>query len=258
MNIFDVMSEEELEALPDDPEAAMIVFARRAQGVYNENYDRLSSFQDGWDHIRKEQRGFMNVVVAVAKRLGITALKDFDINVSRQEQDDHFEEFQTALDHYLAQIVVGQALQRKKAGVELSPKVKDRIRGHINALKKLLDGADVTPRRKAHMMTRLEEFEKELDKHRVQWAMVGLFTLEILALPSDLVGSYDIANKLVTNIVHELQTAKLEEEERRPLPGPNFDGYLPSPPKPPEVQKPKRRPSSAPAFEGSMDDDIPF
>jgi hypothetical protein len=102
MIIFDFITQEEIDDLPDDdPHVAFVTFVRTAQRRLGERTAQIDTTdQDRWVEIEEARHGFMNVVVAAAKKyeiepfasLSVPRLEKFDTQVHRQ--------FKADLDHY--------------------------------------------------------------------------------------------------------------------------------------------------------------
>jgi hypothetical protein len=87
MNIFDFITQDEIEDLPDDdPQEAFVRFARTAQRRLGERSTQIDTNDEaGWEELREARLGFMNVVIAAAKKyeidpfatLSVPRLKNF-------------------------------------------------------------------------------------------------------------------------------------------------------------------------------------
>ena len=102
MDVFDFITPEEIDDLPDDdPRTAFVTFVRIAQKRLSARVKELNGDSDGWRDISEAQQRFMNIVVAAAKRfeiepfasLEVPRIKDFDYEDNRQ--------FRADLDHYI-------------------------------------------------------------------------------------------------------------------------------------------------------------
>ena len=72
MNIFDLVSKEELESLPDDPRQAFSEFARHAYRRLNEHIAKLDLNESyGWAEANEARAGFMNVVLGAARNFSV-------------------------------------------------------------------------------------------------------------------------------------------------------------------------------------------
>ena len=80
MNIFDFITQDEIDDLPDnDPDAAFVSFVRIAQRRLGDRVKELDGVQDGWRDINEAQQGFMNITVAAAKKFGIEPFASMEV-----------------------------------------------------------------------------------------------------------------------------------------------------------------------------------
>jgi hypothetical protein len=71
LNIFDFITQDEINDLPDDdPQAASVRFVRTAQRRLGERTSKIDpNDQSGWEELNEARLGFMNVVIAAAKKI---------------------------------------------------------------------------------------------------------------------------------------------------------------------------------------------
>ena len=69
MDVFDFITPEEIDDLPDDdPRTAFVTFVRIAQKRLSARVKELDGNSDGWRDISEAQQRFMNIIVSAAKR----------------------------------------------------------------------------------------------------------------------------------------------------------------------------------------------
>jgi hypothetical protein len=251
MIIFDFITQDEIDDLPDnDPQAAFVAFVRIAQRRLGERTAKLDSDENGWEELNESRYGFMNVVVAAAKKYGIEPfaslrvprLKSFDTEIHRQ--------FKADLDHYLTQLVLDNSSRAKRDSVLMSAELKSTIRTYLFHLRALIEKADDIDRAKQQvLLRRLSEFEAELDKKRLSLLSVTVLAVTILGAPGALWSSAEVASKLLTNILRVVGEAKIADEAMRPLPSSEAPMAITGP-RPEEPSLAPTRPE--------MDDEIPF
>jgi hypothetical protein len=259
MNIYDLVLPDEIADLPEDDTLAFAEFARIAQGRLQDRLQGLSERdEEQWYAMQEARLGYVNVLIAAGRRYkvqpfaskSVPSVKDFDY--------DHFKQFKSDLDHYLAQIVLDASIRGRSESVLLEGSARDRIRGYVSALRDCIDKSSMDDSMRAKLLAKLADFEGALEKRRLKLLAATLLTLEILAIPGALWATADISNRLVSQIMHVVAEAKAAEDTTRRL----------APTEPPALLSPPRddtggfrgvRRANAPAFEpGGMDDDIPF
>ena len=255
MMIFDFITQEEIDELPDDdPRAAFMTLVRIAQRKLGERTAQLDNNErDSWELLNEARHGFMNVIIAAAKKyevepfasLSVPRIEDFKTDVHRQ--------FKADLDHYLTQLLLDNSSRAKRDSVAVSPELKTTIRTYLHHLREAIDHADdLSEARRNILLRKLAEFEAELEKKRLSLMAVALMAITLLSAPGGLGATAEIATKLVTNILRTIGEAKLADDEAR---------RLPSSVAPMAITAPRRNdPELIPPREkrGDMDDEIPF
>ena len=253
MNIFDFITQDEIDDLPDDdPQAAFVRFVRIAQRRLGERMAKIdSNEQSGWEELNEARHGFMNVIIAAAKKyeiepfatLSVPRLKDFG-------HDDH-RQFKADLDHYLTQLLLDNSSRAKRDSVLILPELRDSIRTYVFHLRNLIENAsDLNETKRHDLLRRLAEFEAELDKKRLNLMAVTVLAITLAGAPGAVWSSADAANKLLTNILRVVGEAKFADDAARRLP-PSTAPMAITGPRPNEVvQRDFKR--------LEMDDDIPF
>lgn len=250
MNIFDFITQEELDELPDnDPSEAFVRFVRIAQRRLGQRTAELGDElnQGGWEELNEARLGFMNVVVAAAKKYEIEPFALMEIPRIKEFGVDEHRQFKADLDHYLTQLLLDNSSRSKRESIPITAELKTTIRTYVFHLRELIEKAtDIDEARRQVLLRRLSDFEAELEKKRL-----GLMTLAVLAItlagaPGSLWSSADVANKLLTNILRVVGEAKMADDATRMLP-----------PTTPPMSLTGPRKHEAPRH-SEMDDDIPF
>lgn len=99
------------------------------------------------------------------------------------------------------------------------------------------------------LLKKLDAFESELEKRRLNMMAVTRLTYLVLNVPGTVWASVDITLKLTTNIMQTVAEAKAAEEETKQLPAA-------APPK--ALSAPCKPPTPRPPFDDNLDDDVPF
>jgi hypothetical protein len=253
LNIFDFITQDEIDDLPDDdPQAAFVRFVRVAQRRLGERTTQLdTNDQSGWEELNEARLGIMNVVIAAAKKyeiepfatLSVPRLKDFGSNEHRQ--------FKADLDHYLTQLLLDNSSRSKRDSVLVPTELKDSIRTYVFHLRKLIESADDLDESKRQvLLRRLSDFEAELAKKRLNLMAVTILAITLAGAPGALWSSADAANKLLANILRVVGEAKLADDAARRLPS-SVAPMAITGPRPNEVVQGDFR-------QLEKDDDIPF
>lgn len=251
MNVFDFISQDEIDELPEDPRQAFSVFVRTAQRRLAEYTRPLlrSGEQDDYEEVESARYSFANVVLAAGRRLGIEPFASIEVPKLATYRRADYDQFVADLDHYLTQLALDTTFQSRADSVPLPSVSKDRIRSHLHYLREAVEKSDLTDAKKAKLLQQLDDFATAVEKTRVNYLAVARLAVEIMAIPGALWQSYELTQKLVTNIIQTVAEAKAVDDEQRKLPTPP-EPYAILPPRQPEVR--------APQTDGRQLDDIPF
>jgi len=252
MNVFDFITEDELNDLPEDGEQAFSIYVKHAQRRLREATASLNDDDEAnWRLIQDARHGFTNVVLAAAKRFQVDAFKSIDVPRVNKFDSDDYRQLVADLDHYMTQLAIDHSIRSKQDSTRIPEKSKDRIKTHLHHLKQAISEANLTDARKETLFKKVVDFEAALEKNRVNLLAVARLTIEILAIPGALWGSADVISKLVHNINQTVAEAKAEEDEQRKLPAVP-ERFALIPPRAPEVDYSGKKGSRA------LDDEIPF
>ncbi len=219
MNIFELITQDEIDEVPENPHLAFTQLVRHAQVRLN-NYTKQLDENNEWHLIESAQHGFMNVTIGIAKRYQIDPFAQLDVPRidDRNSTSLTYRQYQADLDHYMAQLLVGNSISGKRDSVIIAPKVKDKIRSYIHGLKSAIDNANFNDSKRAILHEKLSEFESALEKRRLSMMAVTKLTIGILAIPGSLWASHEVVTKLTTNVLQVVGEAKATEDENRQLP----------------------------------------
>lgn len=256
MQIFDFINQDELDELPEDENAAFLEFVRIARGRLQERLTELNSNNDNdWDAIKDARHGFVNVVTATARQLKIEPFASMDVPRVKEMDYEDYRQFISDVDHYLTQMLFTVRSTSRRESVGLSEEARTSIRTKLYYLREAIEKSDYDVRVKARLRARLDEFEKDLEKRRINYVAVARFAIEVIALPGALSSSYDITAKLVNQIIQTIGEEKISEDERRRLPPVEKTAAL-IPPR--AEEKKKSEPDFGRGFSRDLDDEIPF
>lgn len=253
MAILKFITHEELDNLDDDPRIAFMELVNHAQRRLSEQTEKLDP-SDNYDLMRIDEinHSFMNVIVAAGKRFEIDPFANMEVPKYREFSISDHREFNANIDHYITQLMLDNRIRSKRDSVAVTPEFKERIRTQIVGLRTCIEEADLLEPKREALLARLDEFEKEFEKRRLNMMVVTLFACQILAIPGGVWASAEIVQKLTTTVMQIVAEAKATEEEFRKLPSIEPFKAL----SPPQKVQPKRNASSKPNFD--LDDDIPF
>jgi len=261
MSVMDILTEEFLAELPDDPHAAFGMVLRRADAYVTEALQQVDGSESGsWRVYETELHTAMNTIIAAAKRYEIQPFANMTVPPRRDFGSETFDEFKVDVDHYAAQLVLDNSIRGKRDAIVIDSNIKDRLRQHVHGIKTLIDQAAMPEPKRAVLHKRIADFEAALEKPRVNVVILAGAMVAILAGAANVATLADSAtmNKLVATIMATIGQAKSIDEEKRELPS----TQPPQPLLPPRPEnhgfRPAPRHGPVETFTADLDDEIPF
>jgi hypothetical protein len=166
-----------------------------------------------------------------------------------------FRDFRAKLDFYLARSIMRRASPATKNSVAIPPGAKEKIRDYVRAMRECIEKSEIDKARREKLLDRLDEFERELEKRRLTMITIAKIALAIAAAPGGLDSTDQMIERLRSNILREVETAKTKEEEARRYLNEAQPPLQLAPPKPAREIKPFGKSS---ARRQAIDDAIPF
>lgn len=251
MSILNFVTQEQLDDLDDDPRTAFMELVNFAQRSLNDQVNHYSSQdEDGWRSIEALRHSFVNVVVASAKRFEIEPFSSMEVPRIRKNLD--YEQFKADLDHYITQLVLDNSAKSKRDSVIILPDSKEKIRTYVRELRGCIEKSNMKESKREALLKRLDELEKELDKRRTSTIAVAKLVYDILAVPGTMWASYEISQKLASNISQQVAISVDAEKTSKPLVEARTVPAL-SPPR-----KALGFNSGRGGFADDLDEDVPF
>lgn len=252
MSIFDILSPDFRNELPDDPRLAFGLIVERTTDWLSKRLAEVDeSEQSSWRVYEAAQLKAMNVIIASAKHYEVKPFADMVVPTKGEFNDSVFDEFQSDLDHYVIQMVLDNAGRARRDSAIIDSKAREKIRDYINGLKRVIDEADVSEAKRSALRSKLQAFEGELDKARVPVFALARILLEVVSLTANVAALHDSPtfHKLISNTFHAVAVVKAEDDQNRQLP-PSEPPRALLPPRPPQARGPKE--------DYDLNDDIPF
>lgn len=254
MNIFDFVTQDEIENAPtDDTALAFTQLVMHAQRRLRERI-RLIAPQDQaeFEEVEDARHGFMNFVLGLSKTLNIKPFSEMDMPRLDKFDTIIHRQFQADLDHYMTQLIIGNSMRDKSNSVRLSSVAKENILKYVNAIRESLSRENIDQSRRDLLMRKLDEFEAEINKGKVSILASSLVILTLLGAPGSISSTYDIISRLSTNILQIIAQEKATDDETKRLPIQTTPAAL-SPPR--KTEEPN---TSGYRQTVNLDDEIPF
>jgi hypothetical protein len=251
MSILEFVNQDDLDDLDEDPRMAFMQLVNIAQRSLSAKVGALDpENQYEWQKIEEYRYSFMNVIVSAAKRFEVEPFLSMEVPHYSNFRDADHRQFKSDLDHYVTHLILDNSLRSKKDSVEVLPKTKDQLRTYLSGLKQCVENGHMTDAKREALLKKLDAFEAELEKRRLNMLAVARLAYLVLSVPGTVWASVDITHKLTTNIMQTVAEAKAAEDETKQLPAV-------APPKALSAPR-KARAVPPPAFDDDLNDDVPF
>jgi len=261
MQLHDFIKAGEIENLPDnDPHEAFAQFVRIAQARLSERIESLSGDDDqqrSWQLTNDARHGFMNIVVAAAKKFEVDPIASISMPRNQDYDENTFRQFQADLDFFVTQLVLENSARAKRDSVSVSPDLKTKINTYVHHLRETIEKSDLDEDKRRKLLDRLDAFEAELEKRRLSLLTVALVVIALASAPGGIWSTGEAAQKLVANILKVVGEAKNADDEARKRLTPAETPKAIAPPRAPEAPATKK-PAARKTALNDMDDDIPF
>lgn len=259
MQIFDFITQDELDNLPEDDRFAFAAFAQHA---YRKLSNRLESLngpdENVYALIQESKRGYMNVILAAARRYQISPLDKYEIPKAQNFSEDDYNQFKFDLDFYMTQILLDNSIRDRSNAISIDDNLKDKIRKYVLELRNCIDTSNLSQSEKQSLQDKLSVFEDALNKRRVSILAASMMVLAILGVPGSVWASVDIVSKLSTNVLQAVAQAKAVSDAARLAPPSEAPKAL-APPRQETGSSKKESSAFGRQSSGStLSDDIPF
>jgi hypothetical protein len=257
MAVQDFITPDEFADAPEDPAMAFADLVGRAERRLSELLNPLFDQQNSYYQFETLQHGFMNVVVGLARSFKVEPFASRDVPRRKDYDDGEFIEFKADLDHYLTQLLVDNTIRNRQNSVLLVEKDKERIRVHVRAIKDAIDKASLSEAKRSALHKKLTDFEKALEKTRLNLMEATMFAIAILGLPGAVWTSAEVVGKLTQTVLTIVAEAKVVDDENRRLAPTEAPAAL-MPPRKDDLRGPFGKSKSGASLAEELDDEVPF
>jgi hypothetical protein len=258
VSVFEIFPPEFVDELPLlEPETAFAMIVRRGFEHVARNMPGNRDDEDSWEAYRDAQHTAMNAIIASAKRLEIEPFASMEVPQRSDFDARNYINFKADLDHHITQTLIDSGIRQRRDSVAVPPKVKDRLKSHLHAMKTQIDQADMPEAKRAALHKKLKDFEVALERDKLPIFAVARIILEVLSLTANVLTLSDSPTfaRLTSNIMQEVARAKADDDATRQLP-PAEPPRIALPPRAAPKIEPKRSPMERRGSD--LDDDIPF
>ncbi|WP_260924858.1 hypothetical protein [Novosphingobium sp. 9] len=214
MSVYNFISQDEIDDLDEDPRNAFMQFCSKVLQTLDGKSEKIdTNSEDEWRVLNELRFSCMNIILAAATRFDIVQFQALELPARHNFNDADWFNFRHEVDHYVTQIVLDNAPRNRSGSVAMLPRTKEQIRTYIAGLRRCIEEATMDEGKREALLKKLDALEKELEKRRVNMMTVALIAYAVWQVPNDVWGSYDVMNKLLSNVMHTVAEAKAEEDQ---------------------------------------------
>ena len=240
----------QIDALPDDPEAAFVEFERICRQNLGEILSDLGE-NDDWNGPRLR---YMAKVAAAAAEYEIVGWEELT-----SPSPHNFEHWQfVAFEHEIAQIVtrlqIKKANQRRAETVRLPASRAAQIAKYVEVLRRRIEASDFDDKKKAALYKKLEALKSELTGRRADLSKTMIIIASIVTTINQAEAAAIKLPGAIHAVMEVIGLAKGDEEAERAAVA------AAAKPRAIEDHRPQQLQSKIPAagFSSKLDDEIPF
>lgn len=221
MSVLEILTEEFVAELPDDPRAAFGMVLRRAELYLADALRGVDdSERSSWHGYETAQHTAMNTIIAVARRYEIEPFASMAVPLRRNFSSEQFIEFKVELDHYAAQLILDNSIRHKREAIAIESKVKGRLRQHVSGIKTLIDQSELSEPQRSILLKKIADFETALERPRVNVLTLIASIAGILTVTATFaqLGDSPTMQKLISTILATIGEAKAIDDATREFP----------------------------------------
>jgi hypothetical protein len=213
-----MITDEEIEQLPDDPELAFVGFEKILRERLNERIHEAS--QEQWGNTEPYYLEYINKVLAAARTYEISTLKDCEVPKVNSNIYQAYERFSADVDHFTTQIRIRRAGRNRQNSVGLDGNTKTKIHSYIQKIRIILDKAELPESKRDLLFSKLDAFVLEVDKARTNLQSVSAVYLTVCTVIGEGFNKLEPVRRFINSIAALIGKAKEAEDSLRALPSP--------------------------------------
>jgi hypothetical protein len=249
MSTANISDDDEYPDLAEDPDLAFRQLEKKFRGEMNEALNDLDREQSG-DIC---YLSYINRTIAAAKTLAIETFKDWEIpSHERNSLWGEYQEFNTAIEHYLVQVQIMHSRRVRGYSVQLDASTKSKIRHYLEKIREIVDRLEVPLPKKEALTAKITALSDEVDRDRTRFDAYAGLALEVAATGGEMAQKLNPLRKFLDSIAGLLGYAKQAEDARPSLPAPHERKRLTAP------RRERLTPSPEQPRLPDLDEDIPF
>jgi hypothetical protein len=212
-----MITDEEIEQLPEDPELAFVEFEKILLQRSREILDRASGQQDAEDCYL----AYINKVLAAAREYKIDSLKKWDVpSVDSDQLYAAYRQLAANVDFFATQLRIRRAGRNRRNSVGLDGNTKAKIHQYIQKIRTVLNKFELPEPKRDALFSKLDAFALEVDRSRTNLQSVTDVYLTVCTAIGEGFNRLEPVRKFIDSIAALMGKAKETEDSLRALPAP--------------------------------------
>lgn len=239
------ITQDEVNALPVEPDAAFVALEERARARFDDEMRGLNEHAEGYE-FEPLMHSYMSHVLPAAHRYGIAALQHWqrpNRSTDLNRRIAQYREFMDDVDYCVADLKLGAAEAAREQTIALNAAHRQKLRDLLSEAAGVIDLIDVPVLKKDELRRRLNDLQRAVDRELTSLGAYGALAMSVFKAARDEAVQWEPVVGLVERMGRALGIAK--DEEERPK--------LPPPPKQIEDKSGSKKDQAA-----ELDDEIPF
>lgn len=236
-----MVTDDEMEALPEDPELAFVAFEQILR-------QRVADAIEARENSRIDDLciDYISRVLAAKKAFGLDVLNDWQVPTLEGNVWQSYTTFKSDVDHYTTEIRLRRARRAREFSVAFDAAAKERLRHLLEEMLKIVDRLEVDTARKEALYARIDALAKEVNRDRTRFEAYAALVITACERGDEAVGKLRHLRRFIELIGNTFGKAKRQEDDASKRLPPRQE---PKKIDPPRKALPKARQAA---------DDIPF
>jgi hypothetical protein len=249
ISVVTYISDEEMAALPEEPEEAFVALESIVRARYEQAYKQLSEH----DSAEPLMRRYLSLVLPAAQHYSIEPLCYYDRPKDGKENWSFFDKFIADVDYRITELRLNNVERTKLYSVKLDAAAKIKLRHLLTEIRETVEALDISVTKKDRLYARINDLQEEVDRERTREQAFGALLIEACDDIGEAAKKLEPVVRLIERVGQAFGSAKRAENAQPRLPRPKAQKRIEAQKPAKEAPKPANR-----SFEKELDDEIPF
>lgn len=208
------ISDEEIAALPDEPEMRLVALERIVRARYETACEMLGDNESAVGL----QRRYMSVILPAARHYGISALSSWERPNPIKDGWQTYEQFIADVDYCIMALRLRNIEQANVHSVALDAPAKAKLQHLIEQVRETVNKLDISVAKKDALYKRINALQDEIDRNRTRYQAFAALMIEACDDAGEAAKRLEPVVRLVERVGSALGIAKRTEDTQPKLP----------------------------------------